>query len=398
MQSLTIWAWKGGGVYASSFNHIVMRNSTVSNNVAVGLGGGFLLLEHAVLNSHYCQWVGNEAGRNGGALAAVSATAEAYSDSFLQNTAMYVLSLSICVSVSLPDFDWPVHCHLSWLKLNLIRCDADLRNGGAVHVDSEARMNFSGALFRGNRADGSGGALRLEAAARSVVQNSSFEHNFALVRGGALSAGTDAAALFWRCVMDGNVGVRGGGALEAESTAVVQMLICRLRDNSAASGCGGALLLESFASATLLQCELLRNRVTTGLSLPRNLEQASRLEEGDSESRGGALCLTTSARVLGAELLLAGNSAGRGGGAFVGVGASLICGAAAPALSSHGGGGSRVGQARLAGSCRFVGNKGVIEGGGLSMEWGASVQLRGSAFRRNRAGAHGGAVYVPPLP
>jgi hypothetical protein len=182
-----------------------------------------------------------------------------------------------------------------------------LTGGGGICIGDDGQV-FQPAIinckFLSNAApNGHGGAL-LSWKSPVAVSNCSFETNSASVsygQGGAVY-GQTAAFNITNCTFTGNTAIAGGGAIsfgDADGAASPSVTSCTFISNSASSGSGGALYSGYYLNTTINSCKFFSNTAAGG---------------------GGAIYIrgyyTAPCSPKLTNCLIAGNSAGSGGGLY----------------------------------------------------------------------------------
>ena len=171
--------------------------------------------------------------------------------------------------------------------------------GGVLVLDGAARMDRC--TLATNTAD-EGGAIAI-VNAWLVIHASTIRDNDARLGGGVFVAAGSRLDLD-ASLLETNAALLGGGGVHVAPGAIVTARGCRLEWNTALTGGGLAIGAPAApSSATLVNCRLLHNTAAFA---------------------GGGLIAASNVDLAATNCLFAANTAGRGGGLFVGAGASLV--------------------------------------------------------------------------
>uniref|UniRef100_A0A383WN70 Right handed beta helix domain-containing protein n=1 Tax=Tetradesmus obliquus TaxID=3088 RepID=A0A383WN70_TETOB len=276
-----------------------------------GRGGAAMLSIAASLTAVNCLWEGNQARKDGGAMAAE-----------VQATAVRIVNCTFRGNTAGPT-----------------------EVGGAILVDRVTQLEATNSTFVSNRAGEIAGAIAATAISNATLLNVDMYNNTSGSQGGALGVwnsarmvvqnsriwgntahcwGGGAAVVFETGTLNisssdvwNNTGRQQGGAVSAKDQAQVYITACNLSGN-AASRRGGAVRIADGATVVLRDSIISGNQVGRLERCPKDSSPPS----SSSTSCGGAVFIgdTPSGRselASKVELInttVAGNSAGRGGG------------------------------------------------------------------------------------
>jgi len=230
--------------------------------------------------------------------------------------------------------------------------------GGCIQVQ-DGKLEAANVVFQDSFADDVGGAVSSEGGATISITGSSFANNASKNDGGALHCVSQGLTDFDSVKFTGNKSLGGKGGALFITENEFSLINCEFSGNSAATG--GAFAFES----TMQYLGL--------------LVQSNKFTENSAAGDGGAMHIKTPMFFLeGIECT--GNTAGGDGGALSFVDTTIIF----------------QDQYEPKGDNVFKDNKADHSGGAISLKGYGYMQgqLEGAAYEGNRAGEHGGAIYV----
>ncbi len=365
----------GAGLLAVSGSPWLV-NCRVVDNFALFQGAGMMLKAGSDLVAVDCEFRGNRALDNGGALYMGASRPVFMRCDFVANSGGRYAGAS---------------CNRDHSDAQFIDCDfigntaaeATDTGGGAI-VNASSSPTFTGCTFTGNRSiAGKGGAFYSKLGfdpdlgpSRAHVIDCVFEGNEAALFGGAVYDEEGSETTIARCGFIGNVADRGGAIYTTGGGATV-VDASMLRTNHAVDR-GGAVYNDAGAATTL-----------TG----------STLESNTTAGGGGALYSSGTTELI-ACTVRSNTAEERGGGLYSDDGTMTVTGGAIElnrAIEENGGGIYNYFRAVLTvDGVRFEANQSDGDGGGIYAPGAASVELafvRGCTFHANVSGYHGGGLY-----
>jgi predicted outer membrane repeat protein len=242
----------GGGLWVKTGATPVIRNCTLTDNVANAFGGAVYLGGDAEIEG--CAFVDNRAN-GGGAIKIINASPTITDCEFEDNQSPLGNGGAIDVNNGAPTIS---DCVFNTNGASL---------GGAIYVQS-ASPSIDRCSFIGNRASGSGGAILLSTAT-PTISNSFFGSNGAENvfdgSGGGIAVFSGSNPRIINSVFSDNFAVFGGGVDVFQATAeIVNCTFSRNRSNLA--GGGGGLDNSDSQATSITNCVFRLNQDAVGLS------------------------------------------------------------------------------------------------------------------------------------
>lgn len=250
-------------------------------------------------------------------------------------------------------------------------------NGGGVFCQDHSHLHVEGSLFENNLASGSGGGIALTVRSRADVVSTRFSNNRARTNGGALFSSD---SVWWSVAhsrFDGNFAVAGGGAMISQHSDA-NIVNCSFSENSASTR-GGAVFATD-ETTLFVEDSSFRKHYMSPLSVSEGGAVATEnFAYADLKSsqfmdnvawRGGALGLSSNNQVSVTNCSFVKNIGVERGGAIYANGFQTV---------------------DVAGSSFLENEAQKLSGGGIFSS-AEQLLLEHSAFVRNRATFHGGAI------
>lgn len=355
----------GGGLYTQNTAKATVTNTTINNNRALGinqLGGGVTVGTGSTVEMTGGSISGNEVGAgSGGAISAFNCTVKLTNVTVADNKATTVGGGGAIYAngATLTIMGGTFHNNVTQVGAG----GAILQDGGTASID--------GTTFTANKNMGSfaGGAVSMLNAANLTITGATFDGNQATAAAGAIALNNTGTLTVSNSVFMNNSG-NFGGALQKAGASTFTATNTRFTGNTAVMQ-SGALHLLNGGSATLQRVTVMNNTSQTG---------------GGGLTSGGILTVENST--------IANNTTGAtatGGGMFLSsTGTSTITNTTISGNSAQIGGGIGVtGNATLK-NLTIVGNTATNFGGGIGANVNGVITYSNSLLSGNQVGGAAG--------
>jgi predicted outer membrane repeat protein len=238
----------GAGIYAHSTD-LAIESGLITDCEALdylsGYGGGAIRATSASSLDFYDVHIGNSAAYFGGGMALSSSTIAILSDFSASNN----LAANTPGTATGGALHVGASAQVSCLNCIFDQNTADL--GGAVAVDTDGIFTDEGGLYQLNVASAQGGAVHINNSALVDFTDSSFEQNTA-AQGGALwyTDSSNTPTAFSGLSFDANSAGYAGGALAIIGPANLLISSSKFLANTTTAGSAGAIHLQGFTGAT----------------------------------------------------------------------------------------------------------------------------------------------------
>ena len=380
----------GGGILAQTGSVVNIRDRSIFRGNASAEGGGIYASGNSVINIEASDFISNEAVSNsGGGILAIDTNVDIVDVLFDQNRAN-------------GGFGGGLQGRNSTVAmLGATFTNNTAAVGGGIALMSNSRSNISSTVFDNNTATSNGGGIYAFNNSNLTLDTVTISNNVAAGGGGLdLSDGTLASISNSQFIA--NQSQNGGGARVSEATANFEDT--RFEDNVAAID-GGGLVIRSNSEVTADNTQFVDNRADDdggGLYITSDGQVTltnSLLDDNRAGDEGGGLYASERGIVDIVSTSVTRNQVNNNGGGISVKGNSVLSlsdSTVAQNTAADGGGiYSQGGNVSVSAGTRFERNVATLEdGGGLSINEGATTTLENVVFVENTAAEDGGGANV----
>ena len=352
----------GAGLFSKSVERLDMSNCNFEENVANE--GGAITSENTSLRIEHCDFIGNRAEENGGAIFVRGGDLKM--SSYSRCTTNTANTSAGCIYLSQMD-------RFRIERTNFTQNKA-IEEGGALTVrESKGRMQHC--ILEKNRAN-SGGAMSIARRSKiKIMESDILANNASLHEGGGIWIKEESSITLINVTLDENSAAKYGGSISmSHSNLIARNMTIQNGSCAMNKGCGGGGIRANDGSQLrIFDSTFLNNSASYGgsLSFKKASVHVRRSDFNDSHvtARGGALNVEVGSTLVLKQSKIKGNAANLTGG-------GIRCRSAN--VTMHRG--------------HLLDNKADKHGGGIIASDACTVMMNGTVVRRNRAKRYGGGL------